>query len=100
MNVKPGDLAIVVSSISQENIGRIVEVIRLVQPGEIFSEGRRLKAECPGWLVKTDRPLAITLYGRLIGHSCMRVYKDAYLRPISGLPINDEVTEDLKEPAI
>lgn len=100
MNVKPGDLAIVVSSISQENIGRIVTVIRLVVAGERFAVGRRLVGDGNGWLVQCDRPLVITFEGKPVGTHCTRVYRDDCLRPISGVPVDDEVTDDLKEPAI
>lgn len=99
MNCKPGDLAIVVRSVAPENIGRIVTVIRLVVPGEQFAEGRRLVEVGNGWLVQCDRPLVTTFEGKQVGSHCTRVYRDDCLRPISGVPVEDEVTEDLKEPA-
>ena len=83
MNCKPGDLAIVISAkpFYIETLGRIVVVIEpSIYSGEWVIEfvGNRPKCIMPDSYV-----------------SC----GDNSLRPVSGLPMQDEVIEKLKEPA-
>lgn len=95
MNVKPGDLAIVISSrLSPENIGRIVEV--LCQAGE-----EEIDRTSGGfvWWVKSPVELMVRHRNGFIQFSKERPYADACLKPVSGLPMFDETAEDLKEPA-
>jgi hypothetical protein len=98
MNCKPGDLAIIVSSSSSENIGRIVGVLRPAIRGIDFHKDA---ADVVTWWVRSVRPLKVTDYvsKEKYGHKYERPYQDRLLRPVSGLPVTDEVTEDLKEPA-
>ena len=105
MNCKPGDLAIVVSArTTPENIGRIVEVVRVGTHLEIFKsiDGVQVTVDAEGmslWVVRSRNQL---MWRTDIG--CELYFKelpvsDSYLRPVSGLPIEDEVTDDIKEPA-
>ena len=93
MNVKPGDLAIIIRSrFAPENIGRIVQIVRR-RDAETENTGE------PQWLVRSER----TLVERWAdGHVLLvleRFYLDVCLRPISGVPVNDEVTDEIREPA-
>jgi hypothetical protein len=84
MNCKPGDLAYIVRSARPETIGVVVEVM-----AAIFH-----RAE-PMWRVRAVRPVK-----KMNGEFGFEVnIEDSRLRPISGVPINDEVTDDIREPA-
>jgi hypothetical protein len=92
MNCKPGDLAYIVKSILPENIGRIVEVVRLLYLDS---------PDGPVWIVRGSTPLARSAFRgaiRLEG-SAERPFIDAWLRPISGVPVCDDVKDEIKEPA-
>jgi len=92
MNCKPGDLAIIVRSrLAPENIGRIVEIVR--------RRSTETEKEGPEWLVRCDRNMVERWEHGFVRLVTERFYLDACLRPVSGLPVEDEVTEDLKEPA-
>ena len=94
MNCKPGDLAIIVASEhSPENIGRIVEVVR---PAIRHLEFHKDAPDMPTWIVKADRPLARYHYltNERMPDTCVRAYQDRCLRPVSGLPITDDVTDE------
>jgi hypothetical protein len=89
VNCKPGDLAIVVRDEFEQNIGRIVKVLR------------ESDVDVGAWLCRAVGDPMLIMSRRTevpyIDHE-----GDAYdsdLLPISGLPVDDEVTEDLKEPA-
>jgi hypothetical protein len=104
MNCKPGDLAIVVGPCVTPGLtGRVVEILRRAVPGEYYQSvcGKtvRLSIEVPCWFVRSSTPLPMqtTLGWFLLFHE--RSIQDAILRPISGVPVNDEVTDDIKEPA-
>jgi hypothetical protein len=87
MNCKPGDLAIV--TFPSRNAGMIVEIIRPSKGGHysgLFSWYVR-SAGAPMFIRKEDGSI-----GRKVGASA----PDAWLKPVSGLPINDEVTDDIK----
>lgn len=86
MNCKPGDLAFIVGGLCNPspNLGRIVEVKRLdLMWSEI--EG------CPVWQVDARNPLLCAdILGRdvFVTEASM---KDSWLRPISGVPVDDEM---------
>jgi hypothetical protein len=90
MNCKPGDLAILTGGFA-ENLGAIVEVI---EPNiEYTAEfGHQI------WRVRVTG-LALKVRGRFSGaeRSCNHVCNalDRQLRPISGLPIDEEITDEV-----
>jgi hypothetical protein len=82
MNCKPGDLAVVLfASKSPKMIGRIVECVRLVSPGENIS-GLAWSNDIggPAWLVRTTgSPLQWvrhTVDERAIADCCLRPIRD------------------------
>ena len=88
MNVKKGDLAIIIASKSlPEVIGRIVEVEEFLGDGE-----NRWGCHCQT-PVMIDHP---HLPGRVATNklSC----RDADLRPVSGLPDEDDVDTEITKP--
>lgn len=91
LNCKPGDLAIIVAATFSEEIGVIVEVMRIGVPGVDFHPDSR----APAWVVKSDRPLPRYLYETKEIHSWSKekAIADARLRPVTGLPITDDVTD-------
>jgi hypothetical protein len=106
MNCKPGDLAVIISTLrSPENIGRIVEVIRTAVPGEEFVTAGRMRVFVPTqnsgpiWRVRGQRPLIWRDQDGKVEMAFEVPCADSYLRPITGVPVNDEVTDDIKEPA-
>jgi hypothetical protein len=85
MNCKPGDLAVVVSSMNGGNVGKVVTVIRLATTAEIATE--MPGAIYLGAIWRTDKPLE---WGNKRGERC-----DAYLAPDVRLrPIRDNDGED------
>lgn len=97
MNCKPGDLAyIVVDPLNPNNLGKVVQVAHVasawVDPdvhewtcvpcGEVagFDTSRGNKPVCAKGGMLIDIP-------------------DAWLRPISGVPLHDEQHDEAKEPA-
>jgi hypothetical protein len=94
MNCKPGDLAIVVASRCVENIGRIVEVLRPAIRGVEFDSRA---PDVPTWLVKADRPLGVRGFISGLPRDPMlkRAYADHCLRPITGLPITDDIKDEV-----
>lgn len=95
MNCKSGDLAIIVaSSHSPENIGRIVEVVR---PAVRNLEFHKDAPDTHAWIVKADRPLVRHHYltKERLPDSCVRPYLDDCLRPVSGLPITDDIKDEV-----
>lgn len=90
MNCKAGDLAYIVDSSFPENIGRVVEVIGAY--GMFRDEGF-----C--WNIRANLPL--TGEGELDGtimRLCEGFIPDACLRPISGVPLEDEVPVSVNLP--
>lgn len=92
MNVKPGDMAIVVKSATGKNQGRIVEVISPLgespwhngycwNPGDGFC-----------WLVKFQSEVMALRPGRYL----FAPVPDAWLRPVSGLEDEQHTEEDNK----
>jgi hypothetical protein len=91
---KPGDLAYIIRASVPENIGRVVQVIERdlslgandPNPGEV-----RWHISMPDNSYGIDR----TTGGRYLvpPGQCLSA-PDANLRPISGVPLDEEVTED------
>jgi hypothetical protein len=93
MNCKPGDLAIVIKASRESNIGKIVRVLGLYSREE---KGVAWEVECETVIevvgILNQRPMRRNPEKALVAW-------DDWLRPISGVPVNDEVTDDIKEPA-
>jgi hypothetical protein len=97
VNCKPNDLAIVTGAESGDDyagvasrlcLGRIVRVAKLCSDGVWdFEEG-------------IDLGRIHFIYEGMKASATVIVYglPDSFLCPISGVPVTDEVTEDLKEP--
>lgn len=91
---KPGDLAIIIDAFERENIGRIVEIIRQARDGEFWNAvGAQVT-----WIIRSARPILCSNKGGKTSLVMERPFADEFLRPISGVPVEDEVLEDLKEP--
>jgi hypothetical protein len=83
MNCKVGDLAYIVVTESEVNRGAVVEVISLNPIAtDLFG--------CPTWNVRSCRPLVNTIDVSIEGNC-----EDCRLRPISGVPLKDEVTDEI-----
>lgn len=98
MNVKPGDLAIVVKS-TCGNEGKIVFVESYIGRHK-FWNGHRENV----WLCRFSGPRRHRLSDLemdvvLITDSEPSRIPDAWLRPVSGLPDTSDVDDQLKEPA-
>jgi hypothetical protein len=90
MNVKPGDLAVVISNPFVENVGAVISI-------------RSLYAHSPDamWLCDvTGRPLVglnakgVRGMTNLAGNEI--VMPDKYLRPVSGLPLDETTDKEAK----
>lgn len=98
-NVKVGDLAMIVNG--GNNSGKIGKVLRPVFSGEIWvgPRGERMITSGVelGWWV--DFPNGVNVY--TAGGGLMKVapVQDRFLRPVSGLPMEDDTTTDDKIPA-
>lgn len=80
MNVKPKDLAIVIPP--SKNVGAIVRVVKLSDRD--FERGVE-------WEVETSGRALLTTGGRR--KKC--TLPDAWLRPVSGLPIDEETRDEV-----
>jgi hypothetical protein len=100
MNCKPGDLAYVIRAVvTPEMVGAVVSVLRSAVHMETV-DGIRYEVTEPGWVVESaGSSLPVRSNDGILRIVKRRVVMDRLLRPISGVPVNDEVTEDLKEPA-
>jgi hypothetical protein len=104
MNCKPGDLAYVLGS--SKYAGRVVEVLSRVPQGVDFMmpDGYTHVASSNDWLIRfVGAPVECPMgfrgkkqWSRLGNYATA---PDRKLRPISGLTVNDEVTDDIKERA-
>lgn len=91
MNCKPGDLAYIVCDDFPENVGRVVEILR---PATLDG------TESPGfwWEVRAIGAPMPTLYhgeAEFAGYVNEMESLDADLRPISGVPVDDEVCNEV-----
>ena len=82
MNCKPGDLAIVLFS-GYGNEGKIVDVIKASQ-------------NYPGFWMCGVRGRKINSN---LGEVEQAAFEDRYLKPVSGLPMEEETQETIKEKA-
>ncbi|WP_186191034.1 hypothetical protein [Burkholderia gladioli] len=84
MNCKPGDLAILISGDIPENIGVIFEIVSL---------NWSFSAHCgePVWNVTGPRETRSTDGSVSRGG----LARDSNLRPISGIPMTDDVTDEV-----
>jgi hypothetical protein len=104
VNVKAGDLAIVIcADVTPEIIGSIVEVVRIAVQGEYFSDvDMRFESRGgrPAWVVKRSNGLLPwrTVAGAL-RWADMRPLEDSLLRPVSGLPIEEDTNTEERVPA-
>lgn len=93
MNVKAGQMAYIARSSYPENIGTVCEVLRLAPRNEW--EGDHL----PEWECKSSKPISgMDMSNGLLGYSMIFNCPDAWLRPISGVPVHDEQHDEVKEP--
>ena|ERR1700754_1086679 len=102
MNCKPGELAIVISAeATPEMIGYVVEVVRQAIDGEMLGKFQ-LTQEYPhrhSWICRSANGIPMrSTHGNL--HIVNeRAILDVFLRPITGLPIDEETPTEIKEPA-
>jgi len=92
MNVKKGDLAIVVSSLKSTNTGRVVKVVEFYGDRDTRTWGLLKNM----WRVEMVGTPAVTVLGDL---SKEGIIEDHRLRPISGLKDEEVVDEELEVPA-
>lgn len=78
---KVGDLAYLIYSEAPESIGAVVEILRPMP----------LRRGLPNWRVRSLKPLR-TIRGRYLMEGNVL---DQNLRPITGLPIDEETREEL-----
>jgi hypothetical protein len=85
LNCKPGDLAVVVTAHNPENIGTIVRVIKKHhnQNALVDFKGSHI------WMAEAPRPMLYDVGGKMVRRRRGAV-PDAILRPIRGLPANEE----------
>ena len=90
MNCKPGDIAIAINALNPENVGLIVEVVSRYPSAAIEA----WFGHC--WIVRSARPVpcGTARISRTDGMS-----PDAWLRPVSGLPLDIEETTTEPEAA-
>jgi hypothetical protein len=94
MNCKPGDLAVIADSDFPENIGHIVEVLRPCPAHQLIDP------MVPEWECKMISELKVDLWsfgdGDEVDPNPGEIdIQDRDLRPISGVPINDEVRDEI-----
>lgn len=88
MNCKPGDLAYLVKAMRDENVGRVVEVLYRIEDDLLMG---------PMWKTRACVRLPTTTYGGT--PNGMRTTADCpdwWLRPISGVPVEDEQYDEVK----
>ena len=83
LNCKPGDLAVVITAHNPENIGTILRVIKKHhnQNALVDFKGSHI------WMAEAPRPMLYDVGGKMVRRGAV---PDAILRPIRGLPANDE----------
>jgi hypothetical protein len=98
MNCKPGDLAVIVGVASK--CGFIVEVMRAATLSRFDLPDGRPHVGCflEDWIIKFQRAVQCpTMRGMVLSE--WAVVADSKLRPVSGLPVDDEIPAEIKEPA-
>jgi len=91
MNCKPGDLAFLTKARLEGNVGLVCTVLEYA--------GRINGLDC--WHIEASPTIGVKISnGRKVGITISRtsVHPDAWLRPISGVPVHDEQPEEAKEP--
>lgn len=86
MNCKPGDLAYMTASDFPENVGRVVEVTNdgyACDGGWVWNVVSVVPLK--GWIPGTER----------VSVSCTLEAFDDELRPISGVPVTDDVSDEV-----
>lgn len=102
MNCKPGQMAIIIgANRTPENIGSIVEVLRTAANLEVFKsiDGVSVPLDATGgitWVVRAPRPLMWRMDSGRELYFIELPSSDSFMRPISGIPMNEEVTDDLE----
>ncbi|CAM2167946.1 conserved hypothetical protein [Burkholderia latens] len=86
MNCKPGDMAIIVNDGGSGALGYVVEVIQAAPPRE----------EGPLWEIqfRADQPIYFRDTGERIKGTRIWIL-DAWLRPVSGLHVTDDVEDEV-----
>lgn len=93
VNVKPGDLAIVIAATTTpEMIGMVVKVERPTIHGERLGRGIVDASEGFGWICSNPNGIPTRYSDGVLVRQEKRPILDAYLKPVSGLP--DEQTEE------
>ncbi|MCA7962520.1 hypothetical protein LGM54_06080 [Burkholderia cenocepacia] len=94
MNCKPGILAYIVSCDFKCNVGAVVEVLGPAEPDDDQEIGFWWRVRATGLC-----PLAYSAYGeksdKLSGFDVEVDCHDDNLRPITGLPITDDVEDEV-----
>jgi hypothetical protein len=91
MNVKQGDMAIIINSVTGLYIGMVVEVVELAGIHE--SIGPYWKIRCPRDVYQGNKDAPKK---RLIKAGELAQNRDAWLRPVSGLPDDSTADENIK----
>jgi len=89
MNVRKGDLAIIIKALLPENIGKIVEVFEPL--GDDCGLGFR-------WRVKSAKPcrtLSVVDFKTIYRDQDDIAVPDAWMRSITGLPITDDIKDEV-----
>ncbi len=94
MNVKPGDLAIIIKSIAG-NEGKIVKVLYGMGINPEYAGYTWCFGSGYCWMCELSSP-GKDIHGNLFSQFPI---PDSRLRPISGLPMEEETEQKLKEPA-
>ncbi|PXX41109.1 MULTISPECIES: hypothetical protein [Burkholderia] len=101
MSIKAGDLAIIVrsrTSLGRKFIGSIVEVVCVAPLAEFqLPDGHQHVAGDPGdWVVKAiGMRFVVPMSNGSIRQSLYAVGHESCLRPISGLPITDDIKDEV-----
>lgn len=94
MNCKSGDLAIVIGGAILENLGKIVTVVKLSMPGDRVDDMTIYGGSTPAWQV-TGNLWTCDLRGWHGHYTSNLHYGDEFLKPLPGLPITDDVTDEV-----
>ncbi len=88
MNVRAGDLAYIVGGLKNPspNLGRIVEVISRHPMDDEFG---------PAWICTAKSPLETLGAAGEIRYAVKFICADAWLRPIGGVPVDEETRDEI-----